>query len=130
MYFRKKISGGRVYLQIAESRRVGGQVRQRVVATLGRLDALQASGHLERLVCSGALRSMVSTRCKSRRTGCAACNAVFDPDLEQDGNTNIVGRHALPHQNRAIHRHAGGLLPGNGRRSSARPELLLQGLQA
>ena len=54
MYFRKKISGGRVYLQIAESRRVGGQVRQRVVATLGRLDALQASGQLERLVRSGA----------------------------------------------------------------------------
>ncbi|HUH00906.1 MAG TPA: IS1634 family transposase [Kofleriaceae bacterium] len=54
MYFRKKASGGRVYLQIAESRRVGGQVRQRVVATLGRLDALQASGQLERLVRSGA----------------------------------------------------------------------------
>lgn len=54
MYFRKKSSGGRVYLQIAESRRVGGQVRQRVIATLGRLDALQASGQLERLVRSGA----------------------------------------------------------------------------
>ena len=47
MYFRKKISGGRVYLQIAESRRVGGQVHRR-------LDALQASGQLERLVRSGA----------------------------------------------------------------------------
>jgi Transposase DDE domain len=64
MYFRKKISGGRVYLQIAESRRVGGQVRQRVVATIGRLDALQASGQLERLVRSGArfaTRAMVVT---------------------------------------------------------------------
>ena len=54
MYFRKKTSGGRVYLQIAESRRVGGGVRQRVITTLGRLDALQASGQLERLVRSGA----------------------------------------------------------------------------
>jgi len=54
MYFRKKVSGGRVYLQIAESRRVGGQVHQRVITTLGRLDALQASGQLERLVRSGA----------------------------------------------------------------------------
>jgi hypothetical protein len=54
MYFRRKISGGRVYLQIAESRRVGGQIHQRVIATLGRLDALQASGQLERLVRSGA----------------------------------------------------------------------------
>ena len=64
MYFRKKVSGGRIYLQIAESRRVGGQVRQRVVATLGRLDALQASGQLERLVRSGArfaARAMVVT---------------------------------------------------------------------
>ena len=54
MYFRKKVSGGRVYLQIAESRRVGSQVRQRVIATLGRLDALAASGQLERLLRSGA----------------------------------------------------------------------------
>jgi hypothetical protein len=54
MYFRKKTSGGRVYLQIAESRRVGGQVRQRVIVTLGRLDVLAASGQLERLVRSGA----------------------------------------------------------------------------
>ena len=64
MYFRKKTSGGRVYLQIAESRRVGGQVRQRVIATLGRLDALEASGQLERLVRSGArfaTRAMVVT---------------------------------------------------------------------
>jgi Transposase DDE domain len=34
--------------------RVGGQVRQRVIATLGRLDALAASGQLERLLRSGA----------------------------------------------------------------------------
>ena len=54
MYFRKKVSGGRVYLQIAESWRVGGRVRQRVVATLGRLDELEASGQIERLLRSGA----------------------------------------------------------------------------
>jgi hypothetical protein len=54
MYFRKKQSGGRVYLQIVESRRIGGQVRQQVIATLGRLDQLTASGQLERLIRSGA----------------------------------------------------------------------------
>jgi hypothetical protein len=43
MYFRRKVAGGRVYLQIAASRRGGGQVRQRVIATLGRLDELEAS---------------------------------------------------------------------------------------
>ena len=50
MYFRKKTSAGRAYLQIAHSQRVGGQVRQRVIATLGRLDVLASSGQLERLV--------------------------------------------------------------------------------
>ena len=37
---------GRVYLQIVESRREGDQVRQQVIATLGRVDELQASGQL------------------------------------------------------------------------------------
>ncbi len=54
MYFRKKISQGRTYLQIAESRREGKRVRQRVICTLGRLDQLQESGQIERLVRSGA----------------------------------------------------------------------------
>ena len=50
MYFRRKISAGRAYLQIVESRRDGDQVRQQVIATLGRFDELQASGQLDRLV--------------------------------------------------------------------------------
>src|SRR3974377_168709 len=54
MYFRRKTSAGRPYLQMVESRRDGDQVRQQVIATLGRFDELQASGQLERLVRSGA----------------------------------------------------------------------------
>jgi transposase len=54
MYFRKKQSEGRIYLQIVESERSGAKVRQRVIATLGRLDELEASGQLERLLKSGA----------------------------------------------------------------------------
>jgi len=54
MYFRKKTSSGRAYLQIVESRREGASVRQQVIATLGRIDELQASGQLERLLRSGA----------------------------------------------------------------------------
>ena len=54
MYFRRKTSAGRAYLQIVESRRDGDQVRQQVIATLGRFEDLQASGQLERLVRSGA----------------------------------------------------------------------------
>ena len=47
MYFRRKTSAGRAYLQIVESRREGDQVRQQVIATLGRFEELQASGQLE-----------------------------------------------------------------------------------
>lgn len=54
MYFRTKRSGGFDYRQVVESHRVDGKPRQSVVATLGRLDALKASGELDRLVRSGA----------------------------------------------------------------------------
>src|SRR5271154_3807658 len=54
MYFRRKTSAGRAYLQIVESRREGDQVRLQVIATLGRFEDLQASGQLERLLRSGA----------------------------------------------------------------------------
>src|ERR1700678_1852472 len=54
MYFRKKASGGRAYLQIVESRREGAAVRQQVIATLGRVEDLRESGQLERLLRSGA----------------------------------------------------------------------------
>ncbi len=54
MYFRRKTSAGRAYLQIVESRRSGDQVRQQVIATLGRYEDMQASGQLERLLRSGA----------------------------------------------------------------------------
>jgi hypothetical protein len=50
----RKTSAGRAYLQIVESRRDGDQVRQQVIATLGRFEELQASGQLERLLSSGA----------------------------------------------------------------------------
>jgi transposase len=54
MYFRLKKSGNRAYLQIVESYRQDGQPRQRVIATLGRLDELTASGQIESLLSSGA----------------------------------------------------------------------------
>jgi len=74
MYSRRKISAGRAYLQIVESRREGDQVRQQVIATLGRFEDLQASGQLERLLRSGArfaakammLRSPMMRRSRSR----------------------------------------------------------------
>jgi Transposase DDE domain len=54
MFFRTKTSGPRTYLQIVENRWENGRPRQRVIATLGRLDQLQQSGRLEALLASGA----------------------------------------------------------------------------
>jgi len=54
MFFRQKRSGGYVYLQIVENHWEKGRSRQRVVATIGRLDQLQASGQLDGLLRSGA----------------------------------------------------------------------------
>lgn len=54
MFIRAKKSGSRRhphrYLQIVESYRVGQEVRQRVIVTLGRLDRLQASGQIDGLM--------------------------------------------------------------------------------
>jgi hypothetical protein len=54
MFFRTKTSGPRSYLQVVENRWEGGRSRQRVVATLGRLDQLQQGGQLDALLASGA----------------------------------------------------------------------------
>ena len=54
LFFRTKTSGSRTYLQVVENRWEDGRSRQRVVATLGRLDQLQQSGQLEALLISGA----------------------------------------------------------------------------
>jgi DDE family transposase len=54
MFFRTKTSGSRSYLQIVENRWEDGRPRQRVIATLGRLDHLQQNGQLDALLVSGA----------------------------------------------------------------------------
>ena len=53
MFFRVKPARGYRYLQIARSVRVEGKVRQQIITTLGRLDVLQESGQLDRLLRSG-----------------------------------------------------------------------------
>jgi hypothetical protein len=88
MYFRKKTSGGRAYLQIVESRREGAQVRQQVIATLGRVEDLRESGQLERLLRSGArfaAKAMVVgavadgaiAASAARRIGACSCIRTF-----------------------------------------------------
>jgi hypothetical protein len=98
MYFRRKTSAGRAYLQIVESRRDGDQVRQQVIATLGRYDELQASGQLERLLQSGArfaAKAMVlaaaeaneTTKIATRRMGPAL---VFERLWQETGCGRVI----------------------------------------
>jgi hypothetical protein len=54
MFFRVKTSGPRQYLQLVENSWDQGRTKQRVLATLGRLDQLQQSGQLDALLASGA----------------------------------------------------------------------------
>jgi len=54
MFFRRKLSGKTEYLQIVKNERIDGKPRQSVVATLGRVDDLVASGEIDRLLRSGA----------------------------------------------------------------------------
>ncbi len=76
MYFRRKQSQGRIYLQIVESQRSGAAVRQRVIATLGRLDELEASGQLDRLLRSGARFVQQAMVLDAARSGDAPVIAV------------------------------------------------------
>jgi len=52
MFIRTKKSGHYEYLQVAHNERVNGKVRQRVIATLGRLDHLKQSGKIDALIAS------------------------------------------------------------------------------
>src|SRR5260370_4608916 len=96
--FAARPSAGRAYLQIVESRRDGDQVRQQVIATLGRYEELQASGQLERLLRSGArfsAKAMVlsaaqeeaTLKIASRRIGPAL---LFERLWEETGCRKVI----------------------------------------
>ena len=50
MFARVKKSGKYQYLQIVENRKEKGKVKQRVIATIGRMDQLQAKGRVATLI--------------------------------------------------------------------------------
>src|ERR1700716_3692278 len=79
MFFRVKPAGSYRYLQIAHSVRDGKKVRQQVIATLGRLDLLQASGQLDRLM----------------RSGLRHCQSLAVLDAHAAGETQPVAVHRL-----------------------------------
>src|SRR3954452_20431833 len=100
MFFRTKTSGPRTYLQIAENRWEDGRPRQRVIATLGRLDQLQQSGQLDALLASGARLAqsvlLLSAHAKgqvptvtTRRIGPAL---IFERLWQQTGCRHVIER--------------------------------------
>lgn len=50
MFARIKKSGKHQYLQIVENKKEKGKVKQRVIATIGRMDELEAKGRIETLI--------------------------------------------------------------------------------
>jgi hypothetical protein len=104
MFFRAKKSGSKKYphhyLQIVESFRDGKTVRQRVIATLGRLDHLRASGEIDGLAKSlarfsdtlkvvSAARNPDITDCVTRTWGPAL---VFGRLWERQGLPGIISQ--------------------------------------
>ena len=69
MFFRIKPSGDRRYLQIVENTRDGAKTRQSVIATLGRVDELEAAGKLDALLRSGARLCETAMLVSSLREG-------------------------------------------------------------
>ena len=81
MYTRIKKSGRYEYLQICESKREGKKVRQRVIATIGRLDQLKAKGEVEKLVRSLAKYSDQVLMVLSGRSDPKALTYKIGPSL-------------------------------------------------
>jgi hypothetical protein len=69
VFVRVKKSHGYNYLQIVESKREGKKVKQRVLTTLGQLDALNASGKIDDLTRSLAKFSSIKTIIDAHRQG-------------------------------------------------------------
>jgi hypothetical protein len=69
MFVRIKNSHGYKYLQIVESKREGRKVKQRVLATLGQVDALTDSGKIDDLTRSLAKFSSVGELLSAQRQG-------------------------------------------------------------
>ncbi len=69
MFVRVKPSGPRKYLQVVENKREGKKTRQRVIATLGRLDRLEAEGSLDSLAKSLARFSKQVRIVRGHRSG-------------------------------------------------------------
>ena len=100
MFARTKKSGKYQYVQIVHNERIKGRVRQRVIATLGRLDVLKETGQLDGLLESlarlsdhvGVLNALKSNQITPTRTVHLGPPLVFEKLWQQLGMPEILGR--------------------------------------
>ena len=98
MFFRIKPSGERRYLQLVENTRDGAATRQRVLATLGRIDDPETSGKLDGLLQSGARFSDTALLISSLHAGTMETSAtarigaplIFGRLWEQTGCAAVI----------------------------------------
>src|SRR5579864_4626900 len=98
MFFRIKPSGERRYLQIVENTRDGARTVQRVLATLGRVEELQADGRLDILLRSGARLSETALLISGLQAGTLETGAaqrigapmIFGRLWEQTGGRKVI----------------------------------------
>ena len=100
MFFRIKPSGERRYLQLVENTRDGAATRQRVLATIGRVDDPETSGKLDALLQSGARFSDTALLICSLHDGTLETSAttrigaplIFGRLWEQTGCAAVIER--------------------------------------
>ena len=100
IYTRIKKSGKYEYLQICQSIREGQRVKQRVIATVGRLDQLHDKGEVERLVHSLAKYSSGAIMILSGKSKVKALSYSIGPALiferlwRESGIQAVIARHS------------------------------------
>ena len=81
MFARVKKSGKYQYLQVIENRKEKGKVKQQVIATIGRMDKLQAKGRVETLIRSLSRFSKQALLIISRKSDIPADAKKIGPAL-------------------------------------------------
>jgi len=95
MFARVKKSGKYEYLQIVHNERVGGKVKQHTIATLGRLDVLQAAGQIDGVVASLAKYALHTSALSARREQKPASGKRVGPVLIFERLWNELGVPAI-----------------------------------
>ena len=84
MFIREKRIGAYTYVYLVETVREGGKIKQRIIRNLGRKEAVEAAGDLDRLARSAARlsqRSMVLSVIEGGTAADVTCQRIGAPLL-------------------------------------------------